>query len=37
MTCSRTNPMIRLRKIEPAHIAEAMPIVRASLFPGFSA
>src|SRR6185437_15228092 len=29
MTCSRTSPMMRLRKIEPAQIADAMRTVRA--------
>jgi hypothetical protein len=31
MICSRTRPMMRLRKMEAAQIAEAMPIVRAWL------
>jgi hypothetical protein len=28
MICSRTNPMMRLKKIETPQIAEAMPMVR---------
>jgi hypothetical protein len=28
MICSRTRPMMRLKKIEPAQIADATPMVR---------
>ena len=32
MICSRSRPIMRLRKIEPAQMIEAMPMVRAWLF-----